>query len=74
METDQTIEAQNVEAQPEPDAWHVVQQPDGHCEVCTQGALDSTPDTPNSWGPFTSRNEAIAKRVGLIRAGKCQPQ
>lgn len=25
------------------------------------------------WGPFPSLNEAIARRVGLIRAGKCQP-
>ncbi len=25
------------------------------------------------WGPFESQGEAIARRVGLIRAGKCQP-
>jgi hypothetical protein len=25
------------------------------------------------WGPFDSQQEAIARRVGLIRAGKCQP-
>jgi hypothetical protein len=25
------------------------------------------------WGPFASRDEAIARRVGLIRAGHCQP-
>lgn len=25
------------------------------------------------WGPFKSQNQAIAKRIGLIRAGKCQP-
>ncbi len=62
----------NVETQAE--NWHVVQQSDGHCEICTQGELDSTPDNPNTWGPFTSRNEAIAKRVGLIRSGKCRPQ
>jgi hypothetical protein len=29
---------------------------------------------PKHWGPFSSREEAIAKRIGLIRAGKCQPQ
>ncbi|MEA5462339.1 hypothetical protein [Leptothoe sp. PORK10 BA2] len=74
METDPTIDTQNVCTQTEPDAWHVVQQPDGHCEICTQGELNSSTDAPNIWGPFTSRNEAIAKRVGLIRAGKCSPQ
>ena len=25
------------------------------------------------WGPFETQNQAIAKRIGLIRAGKCQP-
>ena len=26
------------------------------------------------WGSFPSREDAIAHRIGLIRAGKCQPQ
>jgi hypothetical protein len=26
------------------------------------------------WGPFESADEAIARRVGLIRSGKCQPK
>ncbi|MCY7273232.1 MAG: DDE transposase family protein, partial [Phormidesmis sp. CAN_BIN44] len=25
------------------------------------------------WGPFESQGVAIARRVGLIRAGKCKP-
>ncbi len=25
------------------------------------------------WGPFSTKSQAIAKRVGLIRAGKCKP-
>lgn len=25
------------------------------------------------WGPFGTKEEAIAKRVGLIRSGKCKP-
>ena len=25
------------------------------------------------WGPFQSQDEAAARRVGLIRAGKCMP-
>ena len=31
-----------------------------------QGSLEK-------WGPFKAKNQAIAKRIGLIRAGKCQP-
>ena len=30
-------------------------------------------ETLQQWGPFETQNQAIAKRVGLIRAGKCQP-
>jgi len=35
----------------------------------------SETDKPETikWGPFETQNQAIAKRVGLIRAGKCQP-
>lgn len=42
-------------------------------------AADSEPEAnerviaPQTWGPFTAKNQAIAKRIGLIRAGKCQP-
>jgi hypothetical protein len=61
------------------EAWYVVKQPDGHCEILR---LDSTqpnlPETANGpeldhWGPFDSQGQAIARRVGLIRAGKCNP-
>ena len=30
-------------------------------------------DILQQWGPFETQGQAIAKRVGLIRAGKCQP-
>ncbi|MBW4658946.1 MAG: hypothetical protein KME15_09740 [Drouetiella hepatica Uher 2000/2452] len=68
--------------------WYVVKQPDGHCEVMQDeiipnaGMSDdaSAPDgnaegqpRADRWGPFESQAEAIARRVGLIRAGKCQP-
>ncbi|MEO1147396.1 MAG: DDE transposase family protein [Cyanobacteria bacterium J06638_22] len=55
--------------------WYIVKQPDGHCTIVTQENLPLTPDgdTPQRWGPFSSQGEAIARRVGLIRAGKCQP-
>lgn len=55
--------------------WYIVKRPAGHCEIVDN--LDGGEDKPEiieQWGPFTSQGEAIARRVGLIRAGKCQPQ
>lgn len=60
-------------------AWYIVKQPTGHCEVVQMDTpqVDSSQESPPSdkqtWGPFNSQGEAIARRVGLIRAGKCQP-
>jgi len=60
-------------------AWYIVKQPTGHCEIVQMDAplVDSPQKSPTSaeqrWGPFESQGEAIARRVGLIRAGKCQP-
>lgn len=60
---------------PATDCWHVAQQTSGHCEIFNQTELDQlTQQPPKIWGPFASRAEAIAKRVGLIRAGKCLPK
>jgi hypothetical protein len=67
------------------EAWYVVKQPDGHCEIVRLDAgqtlpsitqadqADQTTAEPEHWGPFDSQGQAIARRVGLIRAGKCQP-
>ncbi len=59
------------------DGWYVVKQPDGHCEIVAALAIAppaaDTPPPSEQWGPFASQGEAIARRVGLIRAGKCQP-
>jgi hypothetical protein len=58
------------------ETWYVVKQPDGHCAVTAQppaAPQASNPDNLMVWGPFASQSEAIARRVGLIRAGKCQP-
>lgn len=71
--TDNTASATEAAAD-ETEAWHVVQQPEGNCEICNQSELSQVSETPKTWGPFTSRAEAIAKRVGLIRAGKCLPK
>lgn len=56
--------------------WYIVKQADGHCEIIPSTQLSHESDAPvesQRWGPFASMNEAIARRVGLIRAGKCQP-
>lgn len=54
--------------------WYILKQADGHCQITSTAA---EPDSPQSadqgWGPFSSEAEAIARRVGLIRAGKCLP-
>ncbi len=58
------------------ESWYIVKQADGHCEIIPGAQLgDESDDATRSdrWGPFASLNEAIGRRVGLIRAGKCQP-
>ncbi|MGV0025206.1 hypothetical protein [Phormidesmis priestleyi] len=62
-----------------PEAWYVVKQMDGHCKVVPASEVVVS-DEPSAeatqaeqWGPFKSQGEAIARRVGLIRAGKCKP-
>jgi len=40
-------------------------------EITTE--TTDSPSVLEQWGPFKAKNQAIAKRVGLIRAGKCQP-
>lgn len=58
-----------------PQNWYIVKRPAGHCEIVpsSQVAGDNDTSIVERWGPFTSQDEAIARRVGLIRAGKCQP-
>jgi hypothetical protein len=59
------------------EAWYVVKQPDGHCEIVAAEAIAPSvtlsSHAAEKWGPFASQGEAVARRVGLIRAGKCQP-
>lgn len=60
-------------------AWYIVKQPTGHCEIVEMDAPQgnssqkSSASDEQTWGPFESQGEAIARRVGLIRSGKCQP-
>ena len=56
--------------------WYVVKQEDGTCEVVRGDEI--TAKTPKQsekmqWGGFESEQDAIAKKIGLIRAGKCKP-
>jgi DNA topoisomerase IA len=54
--------------------WHIVKRKSEKCEVVTSQQLESNnSEIIEEWGPFDSEGEAIARRVGLIRAGKCQP-
>jgi hypothetical protein len=66
------------------EAWYIVKQSEGHCEIVPANSIESgaiaksgSPDQGVAeelrWGPYASQSEAIARRVGLIRAGKCQP-
>ncbi|MBW4474527.1 MAG: hypothetical protein KME45_29750 [Stenomitos rutilans HA7619-LM2] len=65
------------------EAWYVVKQPNGQCTITPANDLEPIQHTDTSstdassslehWGPYHSQQDAIARRVGLIRAGKCQP-
>ena len=63
--------AENADAPERERLWYIVKQTNGTCEIVI--SADSLP-AEVTWGPFPSQPEAIAKRVGLIRAGFCQPQ
>lgn len=58
-------------------AWYVVKQDDGKCAILPESQVSnaekSEPAKREQWGPYASQQEAIARRVGLIRAGKCNP-
>lgn len=55
-------------------SWHIVKRPAGNCEIVpSEEARDDNSTDIEKWGPFSSEGEAIARRVGLIRKGKCQP-
>ena len=56
--------------------WYIVKLEDGHCQILPNEQIAGENQDPNiveKWGPLASKEEAIARRVGLIRAGKCQP-
>lgn len=52
--------------------WYIVKTEAGTCQVLPAAEV-SAGSEENTWGPFKTQGEAIARRVGLIRAGKCKP-
>ena len=55
--------------------WYIVKKDAAlPCEILSEAALiDDNAPLIEKWGPFETRNQALAKRVGLIRVGKCRP-
>ena len=59
----------------DPEAWYVIKQANQHCTIVPASQVDEpeASQAEERWGPYDSEQEAIARRVGLIRAGKCKP-
>ena len=54
--------------------WYIVKRSAGNCEIIPSNQIgDDNLEIIEQWGLFSSQAEAIARRVGLIRAGKCKP-
>ena len=67
-------------AMPQLENWYIVRLPEGNCAIFPEDSLnlefamrEADVNTLEKWGPFESEVAAIARRVGLIRAGKCNP-
>jgi len=55
--------------------FYIVKRPAGNCEILPLAQLEQpNPSIIEKWGPYDSPEDAIARRIGLIRAGICQPQ
>ena len=55
--------------------FYIVKRPAGNCEILPIAQIEAQNSTIiEKWGPYDSPENAIARRSGLIRAGKCQPQ
>ena len=63
--------------------WYIVKQTSNRCQILSAQSLKDLKEQPGQakaeqgeleqWGPFESKEMAISRRVGLIRAGKCEP-
>ncbi|MEM6840276.1 MAG: hypothetical protein AAF609_26025 [Cyanobacteria bacterium P01_C01_bin.120] len=52
--------------------WYIVKVASETCSVLSATELD-TVEATQKWGPYDSQAQAIARRVNLIRSGKCKP-
>ena len=55
--------------------WYIVKVETGHCQIIPGSQIEALEKSSDKqlWGPFGSQADAIARRVGLIRVGKCKP-
>ena len=57
-----------------PQSWYIIKRSTGNCEiVSSEPTSEDDTQTIEKWGAFDSKEEAISRRIGLIRTGKCQP-
>ena len=54
--------------------WYVIKQEDETCSIESFDTEQAKTPARERWGSFKNEPEAIAKKIGLIRAGKCKPQ
>ncbi|MEM6752728.1 MAG: DDE transposase family protein [Cyanobacteria bacterium P01_C01_bin.38] len=55
-------------------SWYIIKRSTQKCEiVSSESASEDDTQIIEKWGPFNSKEEAISRRIGLIRTGKCQP-
>lgn len=56
------------------ESWYIVKEAAEQCKIMSAQELEALTTPPlEKWGPFETQNQTIAKRIGLIRAGKCKP-
>ncbi|AFY54480.1 hypothetical protein Riv7116_1941 [Rivularia sp. PCC 7116] len=54
--------------------WYIIKRPSQKCEiVSSELASGDDKQIIEKWGVFSSKEEAISRRIGLIRTGKCEP-
>ncbi|MEL6162654.1 MAG: DDE transposase family protein [Cyanobacteria bacterium J06641_2] len=55
-------------------SWYIIKQSTQTCEIVSSKSVsEDDREIIEKWGPFDSKEEAISRRIGLIRTGKCQP-
>ncbi|BAY84095.1 hypothetical protein NIES267_35910 [Calothrix parasitica NIES-267] len=56
------------------ESWYIIKISTQTCKiVSSKSASEDDREIIEKWGPFNSKEEAISRRIGLIRTGKCQP-